>query len=513
MAEAKHSLETRVGQLFIVGISGKTLTKKTKRKIRDIKPGSIILFSANIKNAKQLNRLIYDINQYYKKLKLPLPFIGVDQEGGIVTRIKTKPAYPSAKLLGKIGDADLIRDFSFVHSNILRSLGITMNFSPVLDVSNSKGRDFIGSRAFSSDPRQVAVFSRAVIEGANSAPILSTAKHFPGHGGLTTDSHHKLPVLNKSTKQLEEHDLIPYLELMKNNVLPAIMIGHLSLPKIDSSNFPASFSKPLITEILRKKYNYKGLVITDDIEMKASTIVKDPGRRSYMAIEAGVDQVMIAWNPRSQYRSFNYILEKAKSNESFKKLVEDRSKMVSLAKEVYKVNKGSSLLKDYQLKALIFNKDLKALHKKIYKKSQFKERLLLAEKQFRSKASIVIISPYRSTYNSFLKRANKQSVKYFHTSRIKGKNFLARLTKKYPKAFFYIELNKSRYKPILTKTNSLHSKNSVIIQSFSEDQDWPKNLNVLKTYYHISDLSTNFANLINEGRVVASSEKKKRDLD
>lgn len=310
---AKMSLEQRVGQLLILGFSGQQLRPSVRKTIDYMHPGSVILFKHNVRSLSQVAELNQKLQSYARKsLDLPL-FIMVDQEGGPVARIKTHPPLPAALAMGNSNDPNLVQDLGRHMGDLLRTLGFNMNLAPVLDIGDPLRKSFIGNRAFGGDPQKVSEMALAFSKGLSAASVVPTAKHFPGHGGLSQDSHKKTPSKLISLEELEATDLVPFKNYAELKPPTAVMVAHVSYPNIDPSGLPAAFSETMIREVLRGHLGYKGLVITDDIEMLGADAAGPIEERAIRAVEAGCDMVMVAWSPRRQLRAFRGLLNAVKS--------------------------------------------------------------------------------------------------------------------------------------------------------------------------------------------------------
>ncbi len=303
------TLEEKVGQLLMVGVKGTTVTSETQRLVRDLKLGGVILYSHNVKDSLQIKNLVSDIQQGQ-----PIPlFIAVDQEGGSVVRIRQNmQVLPSAMAIG----ATQSPQFAFLSGKLtgqeLRSLGINMNLAPVLDINTSEYNQVIGVRSFGENPELVSQMGMWYIEGLQSQGVAATAKHFPGHGDTTTDSHYAVPVLNSRLEELESFHLVPFRRTIENG-LDAVMTAHISIPALDPSGLPATFSYNLLTNVLRKKLHFEGVILTDDLEMKSIQQDYDIGAAALKSILAGSDMVMVSWSHAKKYRIFQTLLEAAKS--------------------------------------------------------------------------------------------------------------------------------------------------------------------------------------------------------
>lgn len=309
----KMSLEQKVGQLFIFGYAGSTMSRTFSNKFRSYKPGGIIAFKRNIKTPEQIASLNFDL----QKLSIDttgLPaFIMVDQEGGTVTRIKSRPAPPSALAMGEADNPELTQKVGLLTGKILDTLGFNMNLAPVVDLSDPFINNFIGNRAFGPDPQAVKVMGENFARGLQASGIIPTLKHFPGHGGIVQDSHHTMPKKLIGLEELEKSDLVPFAHLANTKLPSAIMVAHVAFPNIDPSGLPATYSKVLVEQTLRGKMGYEGLIITDDIEMTGAEKIQSVGERAIAAIEAGCDMIMVAWQPRHQKAAVSAVVDAVKA--------------------------------------------------------------------------------------------------------------------------------------------------------------------------------------------------------
>jgi beta-N-acetylhexosaminidase len=307
------TLEQRVGQLFIWTYPGTELTGRGKRWLERYQPGSLIVFSRNIRSRDQIAKFNSDLQNLAKsKFRAPL-FLMVDQEGGTVTRLKSPVPLPSALAVGQLNDSEFTKKYGSVVADLLKELGFNVNLAPVLDISNPEKDSFIGSRSFGNDPEKVSQIAGAFAEGLSSGGVMPTAKHFPGHGGVVQDSHRAIPKKLSTTEELQDKDYVPFEEFAQSEFPRAIMIGHLSVPHIDPSGVPATYSSIVIGEHLRGKLKYSGLVITDDLEMNGASIDAHVSERAIKAFLAGNDMLMFAGTLRHQRLAFQAMLAAVKS--------------------------------------------------------------------------------------------------------------------------------------------------------------------------------------------------------
>jgi len=308
----KLSLEQKIGQMFFYGFQGKRSSDNVKRLISVYKPGGIILFTRNVESEAQLVKLNGDIRKLaISNIGVPV-FIAIDQEGGKVLRIKDfATVLPGNMNLGATRSSEL----SFLAGKLtaidLEMLGINMNFAPVIDVNSNARNEVIGVRSFGDDPDMVAKLGAAYIRGIQSRRVSATAKHFPGHGNTTGDSHFETPTLDRSLQTMYDVDLKPFFSAVNDGV-DAIMTAHISVPAIDPSKRPATLSPKIITELLRKRMGYNGLVITDDMEMRAITGDIGIGGATVQAVLAGCDMITIVWTDSAKQESYNALLTAVK---------------------------------------------------------------------------------------------------------------------------------------------------------------------------------------------------------
>ena len=301
------NLDQKIGQLFILGVPEKLMNARLAAHLSATKPGAIILFNRNIQTPAQVlhfNHQLQSLSQINSNVPL---FIMVDQEGGIVSRIRFNPPTPSALSLGSTQNKEYSFTSGQLTGSILKLLGFNFNLAPVADITNPFQYSFIGSRSFGKDPNIVYEHTKAFAQGLIQSQVIPTFKHYPGHGGDVDDSHKGLPIKASDLETLEKKDLLPFINIARDKIPSAIMTAHLALTSIDQKEVPATYSKKLVTELLREKYHYEGLVITDDLLMSGAFRNLSIGERAAKALEAGCDLLMVAWNPNQQIEAINYI--------------------------------------------------------------------------------------------------------------------------------------------------------------------------------------------------------------
>lgn len=288
------TLEQKIGQMIMVSIPGKKLDTVTRRILKEYIPGGIILFGYNL-SSKEADRKFIDILQKesMKYAGIPL-FISIDQEGGRVKRITDGVTqFPGNMALGVVADEEMVYDMARILGIELRRVGINMNLTPVVDVNNNPDNPVINNRSFGSRPEIVSKMGVAYIRGIQRSRCVAVAKHFPGHGDTDKDSHLTLPVIRYTMQRLEKIEFKPFIESIDTDV-EAVMTAHIAFPDILKNNLPATLSKYFLTDILRKKMHFGGLIISDDLEMDAISELMDLGTAAVKSINAGADIVLIS---------------------------------------------------------------------------------------------------------------------------------------------------------------------------------------------------------------------------
>jgi beta-N-acetylhexosaminidase len=286
--------EHRIGQLMMIGLPGPQFDNETKELITTIQPGGVLLAGRNVESAQQVVELTSSIRN---ALQVP-PIIAVDQEGGRVDRLKEiYSPMPSADLLRNAADASLAARMGEITAEALRTLGFNVNLAPVLDIAiDDSAENGIKGRYLGDSVAEVIRLAGAYLEGIQHGGIVGIGKHFPGLGPTSIDSHSELPRVDSPKDELLRQGAAPYIELFSkiNARLNAVLVGHGHYPAFDGpSPLPASLSKNIVTGFLREELSFRGLVITDDLDMGAITATRSINEAAITAIEAGNDMVMI----------------------------------------------------------------------------------------------------------------------------------------------------------------------------------------------------------------------------
>jgi beta-N-acetylhexosaminidase len=327
-AQKSNSAATQVGQLLVIGFDGTAVTPALSAMLDRIQPAGVILFARNIINAHQTHQLLKECQaQVNERL-----FTGVDLEGGRVDRFRnvTGPA-PSAAEVFSTGDRKLFRKHGQFIGKICAALGFNLDFAPVLDLAFEASRKVMSSRAFSTDPKAVVVYAREFLAGLKSEGVIGAGKHFPGLGEGNLDSHHDLPVIRKSFAHLWQEDLAPY-RLMKGE-LPMVLVNHANYPAITRDPLPASLSKYWISEILRRKIGYRGLIVSDDLEMGGVLKAAPIDEAAMRFIAAGGDLCLICHQQGLIERAYETMLRKTERDARFRRRVIESAKRVAAFKK------------------------------------------------------------------------------------------------------------------------------------------------------------------------------------
>ena len=294
---AEMTIEEKVGQLIMVGFEGTQANEAIETHIRKRFVGGIVLFSRNIQSPQQTAELTNELQRLAEATARQIPlFIGIDQEGGWVIRLKEgATVLPGNMALGATNSTELAERAGEITAVELAAVGVNLNFAPVMDVNNNPDNPVIGRRSFGESPELVSRLGIPYIRGLQRNGVLATAKHFPGHGDTTVDSHFELPTVSHDLERIHALELQPFRAAIDADVA-AIMTAHIIYPAFDAAR-PATLSPTILTDLLRKELGFDGLLITDDMEMKAIDDRYRSGEAAVMAVEAGADIVMVLWTP------------------------------------------------------------------------------------------------------------------------------------------------------------------------------------------------------------------------
>lgn len=321
------ALRHRVGSLLIVGVESASLAALELAWLRSLQPSGLILFRRNIESAAQVHSLFH---QAASALQQPF-FRCVDLEGGTVDRLRDLVGpTPSAAEVAATGRPAIFRAHGALIGRMLRSLGFNVDLAPVLDLALPVSRGVMGTRVVSADPAKVISYARAFIAGMGQHEILACGKHFPGLGGGTLDSHQATPSIDRTWQQMFQEDLEPYRALASE--LPLIMVNHAAYPFVESPPRPASLSFFWIQMVLRNRLHYRGLVISDDMEMGGVLDYASPESAAIEAIAAGTDLLEICHRADRVLATHEALLREAERSPAFARRVDRAAKRVNDAK-------------------------------------------------------------------------------------------------------------------------------------------------------------------------------------
>ncbi len=327
---SEMTLEEKVGQFFMVSAfsnQGENHLKEIESLVKDQKIGGIIFFQGERENLKT------SISRFQKASKIPL-LVGMDAEWGIQMRIFGIERFPYAYTIGAANDLKLSKKIGAMMAQECRQLGIHMNFSPVADVNSNPENPVIGFRSYGENPYKVAEHVRATVKGIEENGVMTSIKHFPGHGNTDKDSHFELPTVSQSLKTINTVDFLPFREGIKAGA-SSVMIGHLNVPSLDNSGLPSSLSKKIIKGYLQDSLKFNGLVISDALNMKAVADKYGKSEVCVKAFEAGCDILLY---PENVIESIAAICSKVKEGKITLLELDQRCLKVLKAKYKFVVN-------------------------------------------------------------------------------------------------------------------------------------------------------------------------------
>lgn len=339
------SLEQQIGQLFYIGLPGTELDDEARALVKEVQPGGIIIFGRNVASPEQLRKLLDDVREL-----LPVsPLVGVDQEGGLVDRLrKIFTPMPSARTIREHGDLAGARSLGRITGEALRILGFNMNFAPVMSIMTEE-RDLLSnglySRSFGRSPGEVLGYTTVYLRGLQETGMIGCLKHFPGIGAGEVDSHEQMPMVTLSQEDLMAQDLAPYIELFqrKDDRVRCVMVSHGGFPNIDIKKGvtggllePASLSHNIVTNLLRRELGYQHLVVTDDLEMGAIAKHCDIESATVRAFMAGEDMFLICAHPEVIRSGYQSLLSVARAGKLPKERLRGSLRRIAATKSIVK---------------------------------------------------------------------------------------------------------------------------------------------------------------------------------
>jgi beta-N-acetylhexosaminidase len=316
-------LRTYVGQLITFGFDGTTLSPEVRSTLNKIQPGGVILFARNIVDPRQTHALL-SASQKEVATKM---FLCVDLEGGTVDRLRdiVAPA-PAVADVVQAGRKVLFREHGRVIGEEVSALGFNVDFAPVFDLRFEASLSVLTSRTASAEPSETVNYIREFLRGLKDANVLGCGKHFPGLGEANLDSHEVLPVVKKPMAKMWMEDLVPYRTLHRQ--LPFVMCAHCAYPEVTKDNTPATLSRKWLTDVLRKRVGYKGLVICDDLDMGGVLAAASAEDAAIETMKAGADIFLVCRNQEHVTRSYEAVLRLAEKNARFRQTVETAGRRI-----------------------------------------------------------------------------------------------------------------------------------------------------------------------------------------
>jgi beta-N-acetylhexosaminidase len=332
-AQRKTRQVQAIGQLLIVGFDGTAMTPLLSSLLTHVQPAGVILFARNIKNPGQTWRLLRDCQ---KCVSTPL-FTCVDLEGGSVDRFRdVLGPTPSAADVFATCDRKLFRKHGRIIGDNCRTLGFNVDFAPTLDLAFEASRSVMSSRVVSANPRETVAYAREFLAGLRAESVLGCAKHFPGLGEGTLDSHHELPVIEKPLKKIWAEDLLPYRRLRAQ--LPMVMISHAAYPMVAKDRTPASLSRVWITDILRKRIGFRNLIVSDDLEMGGVLSAAPVGQAAVAFVRAGGDLCLVCHREDYIAQAYDALVTAAERDRKFaQRVAESAGRVLAFKKKSAKM--------------------------------------------------------------------------------------------------------------------------------------------------------------------------------
>jgi len=316
-------LRTSIGQLLIIGFDGTEMSERLRSLLTRIQPAGVILFARNIATAQQTHKLLKSCCTW---VSAPI-FTCVDMEGGQVDRLRNVigPS-PSPADVFASQDRRLFRKHGKLIGDSCRALGFNVDFAPVVDLALEASRAVMSSRTVSDNPEEAISYAREFLAGLRSAGVVGAAKHFPGLGEANLDTHHELPRVKKSFQRLWSEDLVPYRTMRRE--LPMVLVGHANYSAVTRDGMPASLSKKWITQVLQRKIGYRGLVVSDDLEMGGVLKAGPIAQAAVQHIRAGGDLCLICHEEQGIMLSYEALIHEAERNRNFAERVRESSARV-----------------------------------------------------------------------------------------------------------------------------------------------------------------------------------------
>lgn len=465
----RMSLDEKVGQLLIVGFPQDRLDDKLARHISRNKIGSFLVFKRNILSLVQLKELNQNLAKYsLDNLRIP-PLMAIDQEGGNVTRITTNPKLPFLFHFGDLTDTTFSYNYGYYTGQLLSSLGFNLNLAPVLDLADFNSNRFISLRSFGSDPNRTALNGYAYSNGLQIQKVIPTAKHFPGLGSAVLDPHNAVLSNFSSMEEFEKNELVPFREFSKLGPHSAVMMSHMLYKGLDRSGVPASFSSFLMKDVLRKRIGFSGVIVTDDLHMKASSNTTSPAEAALKSLLAGSDLVMLSWSFGEQSKAFDLIKQAVLKKEFGLEELNEKVRRILILKKfvsvpVQKQNANSpqrsiASVRVEDNKNILDSSSFQSLIKSVLDK---KLKSVFFKPQLEEKKLLCLISDQQQLFNLIGKKDSKV-FKGFHYPKLAAAKSLGLFIKSSDCDLFMITVENSMHASVLNEIAELSDKKVVVI--------------------------------------------------
>jgi beta-N-acetylhexosaminidase len=346
-----RALHADVGQLLMVGFEGHEPSPELRQLIRDAGVGGVILFARNVAEPAQVADLVRELQGLARDAGHARPLLlGVDQEGGRVARLKGQwAAWPPLRAVGRIASEETASRLGAALAEQVASCGLHLDFAPVVDVDTNPRNPVIGDRSFGDDPELVGRLAAAFIRGMQTAGVAACAKHFPGHGDTDVDSHLALPCVDHSRARLDDIELRPFRAAVASEVA-TIMTAHVLVRELDD-RLPATLSPHVLGALLRVELGYDGVVVSDDLEMKAVAAGWRPGVAAPLAVAAGCDLLLVCKSADAQAEAHEGLVKAVEEGVIRRQVLDDACARVRRLKERYAVPRASADPKHARLTA------------------------------------------------------------------------------------------------------------------------------------------------------------------
>lgn len=330
------SIKEKVGQMLMVGMDGNKIDDRIRNLIANYKISGVILYRKNFRTYEEMIELVSELKKLNSSNKVPL-FIAIDQEGGRVNRMPPEVHnLLSAYRLASTKDINVVKEAGEITGELLQKSGYNMNFSPVLDILRNETSEAIGNRSFGGNEKDVSIYGIEIMKQLQKHKIISVVKHFPGQGAAKTDSHYRLPRIRK----IDQQDVQPFINAIENGA-DAMMVGHMIVKNI-SKIYPASLSKKMIRKI-RLKYNFKGVIVTDDLKMRAIRYIYGTKRALKQAICAGNDLILFRFKKKDEIEAIEEILKLVQKGKIKERRIDKSVKRILKLKEKYNINDNTDI--------------------------------------------------------------------------------------------------------------------------------------------------------------------------